>query len=118
METVRPACSPVLRFGIFEMDLNSGELRRNGVIVRLSPQPLQVLRLLVEHAGAVVDREQIRREIWGDTTVDFDRSLNVCIAQIRTALNDDAESPRFLQTLPRRGYRFLAPVERVGPVAP
>jgi DNA-binding winged helix-turn-helix (wHTH) protein/TolB-like protein/thioredoxin-like negative regulator of GroEL len=115
MESVRPARGQVLRFGIFEMDVHSGELRRNGVIVRLSPQPYQVLRLLLEHPGAVVDREQIRRQIWGDTTVDFDRSLNVCIAQIRTALNDDADRPRFLQTLPRRGYRFLADVERVGP---
>ena len=118
METGRPASGQVLRFGIFETDINSGELRRNGVIVRLPPQPYQVLRLLLEHSGAVVDREQIRRQIWGDTTVDFDRSLNVCIAQIRTALNDDAECPRFVQTLPRRGYRFLADVERMGPLPP
>lgn len=118
METVRAESGQMLRFGIFEMDLNSGELRRNGLIVRLPPQPYQVLRLLLQHAGKVVDREEIRKEIWGDTIVDFDRSLNVCITQIRTALNDDAESPRFVQTLPRRGYRFLAEVERLGPPPP
>src|SRR5262249_4343218 len=71
---------------------------------------MQVLALLAHNSGEVVDRDRLRREIWGETNVDFDRSLNVCIAQIRTALNDDAERPRFIQTLPRRGYRFLAPV--------
>jgi DNA-binding winged helix-turn-helix (wHTH) protein/TolB-like protein/Tfp pilus assembly protein PilF len=105
----------VLRFGIFELDEAAGELRRNGSVVRLPPQPFQVLLLLAHNAGEVVDRDRIRREIWGDTAVDFDRSLNVCIAQVRSALNDDADSPRFVQTLPRRGYRFLASIER--PVA-
>jgi DNA-binding winged helix-turn-helix (wHTH) protein/TolB-like protein/thioredoxin-like negative regulator of GroEL len=102
----------MLRFGIFELDEDAGELRRNGVIVRLPPQPFQVLRILVRNSGQVVDRDRLRREIWGETSVDFDRSLNVCVAQVRTALNDDAESPRFIQTLPRRGYRFLASVEQ------
>jgi DNA-binding winged helix-turn-helix (wHTH) protein/TolB-like protein len=101
----------MLRFGTFELDEHAGELRRNGALVRLPPQPFQVLTLLARNSGDVVDRDRLRREIWGDTTVDFDRSLNVCIAQIRTALNDDVESPRFIQTLPRRGYRFVAPVE-------
>jgi DNA-binding winged helix-turn-helix (wHTH) protein/TolB-like protein/tetratricopeptide (TPR) repeat protein len=105
----------VLRFGIFELDSASGELRRNGSVVRLQPQPFHVLQLLVRNAGDVVDRNRIRQEIWGGATVDFDRSLNVCIAQIRSALNDDAENPRFIQTLPRRGYRFLADVEPIGP---
>ena len=100
------------RFGIFELDPAAGELRRNGSPVRLAPQPFQVLRLLVEREGELVDRNLIRREVWGDTAVDFDRSLNVCIAQIRAALNDDAESPRFIQTVPRKGYRFLASVGR------
>jgi DNA-binding winged helix-turn-helix (wHTH) protein/Tfp pilus assembly protein PilF/TolB-like protein len=101
----------MLRFGTFELDERAGELRRNGALVRLAPQPFQVLSILARNSGEVIDRDRLRREVWGETTVDFDRSLNVCIAQIRTALNDDAESPRFIQTLPRRGYRFVAPVQ-------
>src|SRR3954470_11542381 len=101
----------MLRFGVFELDENAGELRRNGALVRLPPQPFHVLRVLAQNTGQVVDRDRLRREVWGETSVDFDRSLNVCVAQIRTALNDDADSPRFIQTLPRRGYRFLAPIE-------
>jgi DNA-binding winged helix-turn-helix (wHTH) protein/TolB-like protein/Tfp pilus assembly protein PilF len=108
----------VLRFGIFELDQAAGELRRNGSVVRLPPQPFQVLQLLAHNSGEVVDRDRIRREVWGETAVDFDRSLNVCIAQIRSALNDDADSPRFVQTLPRRGYRFLAAIERPPVPAP
>lgn len=100
-----------LRFGIFELDQSSGELRRNGSPVHLPPQPFQILTLLARNAGEVVDRGRIRREVWGDTTVDFDRSLNVAVAQIRSVLNDDADNPRFIQTLPRRGYRFLAAVD-------
>src|SRR6185369_231853 len=76
-----------------------------------------VLMLLARNSGEVVDRDRLRREVWGETTVDFDRSLNVCITQIRTALNDDADSPRFIQTLPRRGYRFVAPVQGEAPPA-
>src|SRR3954470_7994008 len=101
----------MLRFGVFELDERAGELRRNGGLGKLPPQPFQILLLLAQNSGAVIDRDRLRREVWGETTVDFDRSLNVCIAQIRTVLNDDAESPRFIQTLPRRGYRFVAPVE-------
>lgn len=108
----------MLRFGTFELDERAGELRRNGALVRLSPQPFQVLTILARHSGEVIDRDRLRREVWGETTVDFDRSLNVCIAQIRTALNDDAESPRFIQTLPRRGYRFVAPVQGEEPPKP
>jgi DNA-binding winged helix-turn-helix (wHTH) protein len=106
------AAAEIIRFGIFELDAAAGELRRNGSIVRLPPQPFQVLRLLASNPGELLDRERIRREVWGETTVDFDRSLNVCITQIRTALNDDAESPRFIQTVPRRGYRFIGSVGR------
>ena len=107
----------ILRFGAFELDLRAGELRRGGVLLKLSPQQFRVLRLLAERGGHVCTREEIRREIWGeDVYVDFERGLNVCIAAIRCALNDDSEAPRFIQTMPRQGYRFIAPVEQV-PVA-
>ena len=101
-----------LKFGIFELDPVAGELRRNGTLVRLSPQPFQILTLLARNAGEIVDRDRIRQEVWGATAVDFDRSLNVAIAQIRFVLNDDADNPRFIQTIPRRGYRFLAAIEQ------
>jgi TolB-like protein/DNA-binding winged helix-turn-helix (wHTH) protein/Tfp pilus assembly protein PilF len=102
----------ILRFGTFELDVRNNELRRAGVLIKLSPQQLRVLRFLAEHAGQVCTREEIQDEIWGsEVFVDFDRGLNVCIAQIRSALNDDSEAPRFIQTVPRQGYRFVAPVE-------
>jgi len=100
------------RFGAFELDTVSQELRRDGARVRLAPQPAQILRLLTSRAGEVVSRDEIRREVWGDSTfVDFDRSLNVAIRQIRQALRDNAETPRYLETIPKRGYRFIAAVE-------
>ena len=100
-----------LHFGIFELAPDTGKLAREGVPVRLQPQPAKVLALLVRRAGEVITREDLRREVWGDGThVDFDRGLNFCIAQIRTALGDSAESPRYLQTIPKQGYRFIAPV--------
>src|SRR5258708_17226698 len=102
----------ILRFGTFELDVRNNELRRAGVLIKLSPQQLRVLRFLAENAGRVCTREEIQDEIWGsEVFVDFERGLNVCIAQIRSALNDDSEAPRFIQTVPRRGYRFVAPVE-------
>src|SRR5262249_1009818 len=95
------------------IDVESGELRRNGAIVRLQPQPLKVLALLAEHSGDVISRQQIEQEIWGDDThVDFEVGLNYCIKQIRSALDDDAETPQYVQTLPRLGYRFIPAVER------
>jgi DNA-binding winged helix-turn-helix (wHTH) protein/Tol biopolymer transport system component len=103
-----------LRFGPFELDVRSGELRRNGTTVRLQPQPLKVLLLLAGRPGDVVTREEIQSEIWpAGTFVDFEQSLNFCIRQIRAALRDDANAPRFIETLPRRGYRWVA-----GPVQP
>ena len=103
----------LLRFGAFELDLRQNELRRAGVLLKLTPQQFRVLRMLAEHSGDVCTREQIQQEIWGgETFVDFGRSLNVCIAQIRAVLNDDSDAPRFIQTVPRRGYRFVAPVEQ------
>ena len=98
-----------LRFGPFELDVRSGELRRNGTTVRLQPQPLKVLLLLAGRPGDVVTREEIQGEIWpAGTFVDFEQSLNFCIRQIRAALRDDANAPRYVETLPRRGYRWVA----------
>jgi Tol biopolymer transport system component/DNA-binding winged helix-turn-helix (wHTH) protein len=99
------------RFGVFEVDLRSGELRRNGVKVKLQEQPLQVLAQLLERPGEVVTREDLRKHLWpADTFVDFDHSLNAAIRRLRDALGDSAENPTFVETVARRGYRFLAPV--------
>ena len=104
------------RFGLFEFDAVTGVLTREGAPVRLQPQPARVLAILVARAGEVVTRDALRQEVWNDGTfVDFERGLNFCIAQIRSALGDAADSPRFIETLPRRGYRFIAPVERLRP---
>jgi DNA-binding winged helix-turn-helix (wHTH) protein/TolB-like protein len=104
----------LLRFGVFELDPGSQELRRGGLLIKLSPQQLRVLRMLAERGGQVCTREEIQREVWGtEVYVDFDRALNVCVAAIRSALNDDSEASRFIQTVPRQGYRFVAPVEQV-----
>ena len=101
----------ILRFGAFELHLTSGELRRHGDLVKLPPQPFKVLEALVQRGGEVVTREEIRQQVWrGDTFVDFDQGLNFCIRQIREALGDNADSPQYIETLPRRGYRFVAPV--------
>ena len=104
----------LLRFGAFELDLKSGELLKGGQKIRLQPQPFKVLSVLAGRAGEIVTRDELQQQIWGsDTFVNFERGLNVCIQQIRAALNDDAEEPRFVETLPKRGYRFLVSVERV-----
>jgi len=105
-----------VRFGLFEFDPASGALAREGAPVRLQPQPARVLALLVARAGEVVTRDALRHEVWSDGTfVDFERGLNFCIAQIRSALGDTADSPRFIETLPKRGYRFIAPVRAFDP---
>src|SRR5215467_14522756 len=102
----------VMRFGVFEVDSRAGELRRNGIRVKLQDQPFQVLALLLEKPGEVVTREELQRRLWAaDTFVDFDHSLNAAVKRLRDALGDSADNPRFVETLARRGYRFLAPVE-------
>lgn len=101
---------PVLRFGVFEVDLRAGELRRKGVKVRLQEQPLQVLAALLQQPGEVVTREELKRRLWAGTIVDFDHSINTTINKLREALGDSADTPRFIETLPRRGYRFIYPV--------
>src|SRR5215468_4256231 len=105
----------VLRFGTFEVDLRAGELRKQGVRIKLQEQPFHVLTLLIQKPGEVVTREELRNHNWSaDTFVDFDNSLNTAINKLREALGDSAENPRFIETLPRRGYRFLAPVSNDG----
>ncbi|MGD1076979.1 MAG: winged helix-turn-helix domain-containing protein [Candidatus Sulfotelmatobacter sp.] len=102
----------VARFGVFELDLSAGELRKSGVKLRLQGQPFQVLALLLERAGEVVTREELQQKLWpSDTFVDFDHSLNTAVNKVREALGDSASSPRYVETLARRGYRFIAPVQ-------
>jgi TolB-like protein/DNA-binding winged helix-turn-helix (wHTH) protein/Tfp pilus assembly protein PilF len=104
----------VLRFGAFEADLQARELRKQGMQIKLQEQPFQVLAFLLEHAGEIVTREQLRQKLWpADTFVDVDNSVNAAVNRLREALGDSAESPRFVETLPRRGYRFVAPVTEV-----
>lgn len=101
----------VVRFGLFEVDLDASELRRKGVRLKLQEQPLHLLTILLEHPGALVTREELRRQLWKpDTFVDFDHSLNTAMMRLREALGDSSENPRFIETVPRRGYRFIAPV--------
>ena len=102
------------RFGLFELDAGTLDLRRDGSIVRLQAQPKQVLACLVKSADRTVSREELRKLVWGDQTfVDFERGLNFCIAQIRSALGDDAAQPTYIRTVPRQGYQFIAPVESI-----
>src|SRR6266403_276801 len=106
--------SKIQRFGVFEVDLRSGELRKQGVRIKLQEQPFHVLKILLERPGEVVTREEFRAAIWqSDTFVDFDNGLNTSINKLREALGDSADSPRFVETLPRRGYRFIAPITGV-----
>jgi DNA-binding winged helix-turn-helix (wHTH) protein len=103
---------PVVRFGVFQLDVQAGQLLRNGRVVRLKPQPFKLLQLLVSRAGDVVTREEIRDSLWGsDTFVDFEQGVNSAIKQVREALGDDADRPLYLETLPKRGYRFTAQID-------
>lgn len=106
----------IVRFGQFHADLETGELYKRGVRVRLQGQPFQVFAILLEHPGELVTREVLRQRVWPeDTFVDFDHALNTSITKIRSALGDDADNPRFVETLARRGYRFIAPVDKPTP---
>src|SRR3989442_1079069 len=105
---------PILRFGVFEVEVRTGELRKQGVRIKMQEQPFHVLTVLLQRPGEVVTREELRSQNWpADTFVDFDNSLNTAINKLREALGDSADSPRFIETLPRRGYRFIAPVTGV-----
>jgi DNA-binding winged helix-turn-helix (wHTH) protein len=100
------------RFGEFELDVDAEELRKNGRRLKLQPQPFKLLVLLTHRSGRLVSREDIRRELWPDGTfVDFDQAVNFAIKQIRDILRDPAERPLYIETVPRRGYRFIAPVD-------
>jgi TolB-like protein/DNA-binding winged helix-turn-helix (wHTH) protein len=112
-----PLANGIIRFGSFEVDLRAGELRRGGIRVKLSGQPFDVLVALLEKPGQVVTREELHDKLWAqDTFVDFEHGLNKAINKVREALGDDADNPRFVETLPRRGYRFVAPVQDVAAV--
>jgi DNA-binding winged helix-turn-helix (wHTH) protein len=110
------ALQGVVGFGAFELDTRAGELRKGRKPLHLQPQPFKVLSLLVSRAGQLVTREELQSHLWaGDTFVDFEQGLNVCIRQIRAVLHDRADDPRFLQTVPRRGYRFIARNIKIDP---
>ena len=113
-----------IRFGVYELDRDAMELRKHGVLLRLQEQPFRVLAMLAGRPGEIITREELQAQIWGDTFVDFDQSLNKAVNRVREALNDDAATPQYVETVPRRGYRFIAPVaaapptEAPAPVAP
>jgi cholera toxin transcriptional activator len=110
---------PCYRFGIFEADARTAELTRDGKKVKVQEQPFQILLAMLERPGEVVTREEIIQRLWPpDTFVDFDHSLNVAIKKLREALRDDADNPRYIETKPKRGYRFIAPVQIIGSEAP
>src|SRR5262245_20885669 len=109
--------SQVIRFSTFEVDLQAQELRKAGLRLKLTGQPFQVLAILLERPGTVVTREDLQKRLWPDTFVDVDHNLNTAINKIREALGDSSENPRFVETLPRRGYRFIAPIMANGTAA-
>jgi len=106
-------------FGEFELDVDAGELRRKNRRLKLQPQPFKLLVLLVRKGGTLVSRDEIRRELWPDGTfVDFDQSVNFSIKQVRDVLGDDADRPLYVETVPRRGHRFIAPISKPGQPSP
>src|SRR5580692_9638957 len=106
--------SRLIRFGVFELDLRSGEIQKQGRKIRLEGQPVHVLICLLENRGELVTREELHRKLWpADTFVNFEHGLNAAVKRLRQALNDSADNPRFVETLPRRGYRFIAPIQVV-----
>jgi TolB-like protein len=102
--------APLLRFGAFEVNLNSRELRKHGMRIRMEEKPFQILEMLLERAGQVVTRRMLRERLWPDTVVSYEHGLNTAINKLRDLLGDSSRSPRFVETLPRLGYRFIAPV--------
>src|ERR1700756_2657418 len=112
MEPVRHMS--IVRFGIYEVSLHSGEVRKAGLRIKVQQQPLKLLEILLERPGEVVTREELRSRVWANESFgDFDQAVNIAIAKLRSALGDSAENPRFIETLPKRGYRFIADVSVV-----
>src|ERR1700674_2719103 len=112
MEPLGP--TSVVRFGTYEVSLQSGEVRKAGLKIRVQPQPMKLLEILLERPREVVTREELRSRVWpSESFGDFDQALNIAIAKLRSALGDSAENPRFIETLPKRGYRFIADVSVV-----
>src|SRR5580698_7261485 len=109
-----PPPSSIVRFGTYEVSLQSGEVRKAGLRIRVQHQPMKLLEMLLEHPGEVVTREELRSRVWpSESFGDFDQALNIAIGKLRSALGDSAENPRFIETLPKRGYRFIADVSVV-----
>src|SRR5437667_11130146 len=105
----------VVRFGAYEVSLQSGEVRKAGLRIRVQQQPMKLLEILLERPGEVVTREELRSRVWADESFgDFDQAVNIAIAKLRSALGDSADNPRYIETLPKRGYRFIADVSVVG----
>ena len=101
----------MIRFGIYEADLEAGELRKGGRIIKLQEKPFQILAILLKRPGQIVTRQELKDRLWpGDTYIDFDHGLNTAVGKLRQALGDSAENPRFIETIPRRGYSFFAPI--------
>src|SRR5215471_5584072 len=112
-----PSLPVLLRFGPFEVNPQSGELQKNGIRIRLSGQPVRILLILLERPGQVVGREELRQQIWSDGTfVDFEGGLNAAINKLRRALSDSADNPRYVETIPGRGYRFIGALETAAPL--
>jgi TolB-like protein/DNA-binding winged helix-turn-helix (wHTH) protein/Tfp pilus assembly protein PilF len=115
---MEPRCTPLVRFGTCEFDVRSRELRKNGVRIKIQPQPMKVLEILLERPGEMIPREALRTRIWPNESFGaFDQAVNVAVTKLRAALGDSAENPRYIETLPKRGYRFIAPLATVGSVA-
>src|SRR5580693_8130676 len=112
MQSSIPQWTQIIRFGVFEVDVRSGELRKSGAKIRVQEQPFQILVTLLERPDEVVTREELRQKLWpAETFVDFEHGVNSAVARLRDLLGDSADSPRYIETLPRRGYRFIAPVD-------
>jgi len=108
-----------VRFGVFEFDPRAGELRKQGMKIKLQGQPIEILTLLLEHPGDIVTREKLQKKLWpSDTFVDFEHSLNAAVKRLRDALDDSADTPRYIETVARRGYRFIGPIDRLKSVSP
>lgn len=110
----------LLRFGVFELNLDLEELRKNGSVLKLPPQPFRLLAMLASRSGQVVTRDEIQQQLWGsETFIDFEQGVNKCVKQIRSTLGDNADNPLYIETIPRHGYRFLAPVRtKIVPAPP